>query len=174
VALRGLEPLTPCLQTAGCASTRVHPRRSRPRCVSGSIQIRVCWVLSCCTHQLDPRQPGAQTALQCAARESPVRPMMGSGLDPWNTTVATEPGTRHTPSRLREPSTAGRPPVTRRGRAFFRFHRPFGGDFAVEVTATSLQRQWHLRFPCEGGAKAGWLLRSSGLLLVPSRTSAVT
>ena len=55
VELRGLEPLTPCLQTTGSTSTRVHPRRSPSRSVyprpSRSIPVAV---LPCCT----PRRSG--------------------------------------------------------------------------------------------------------------------
>jgi len=62
VELRGLEPLTPCLQTTGSMSTSVHSRRSPSLdvhpgpCRSGPVA-----VLSCCTH-LDPSASGPPPA----------------------------------------------------------------------------------------------------------------
>jgi hypothetical protein len=48
-SLGGLEPLTPCLQTTGSTSARVHPRRRAPE----SMQSRPVAVLPCCTWAQD-------------------------------------------------------------------------------------------------------------------------
>ena len=51
VELRGLEPLTPCLQTTGSTSTRVHPRRSPSSRVPAKPPASTpVAVLPCCTH----------------------------------------------------------------------------------------------------------------------------
>ena len=55
---KGLEPLTPCLQTTGTTSTGVHPRRSPSRSVyprpSRSVPVAV---LPCCTQRLSHGPP---------------------------------------------------------------------------------------------------------------------
>ena len=78
--LRGLEPLTPCLQTGGNTSTGIHPRSSQSWHVcpgpfgSGSVA-----VLSCCTHRQVP-QRSRNVAVRLAASPGflpPLRVMTG-------------------------------------------------------------------------------------------------
>ena len=73
VELRGLEPLTPCLQTTGSTSTGVHTRRSlSPERASASLQIRTC----CGTSVLYAYKPQREGAGMC------VRPFLVPGAAP--------------------------------------------------------------------------------------------
>jgi hypothetical protein len=77
VELRGLEPLTPCLQIKGGMSTSVHHRWLRSLDVHpdpyGSRSVAV---LSCCTHHPGPGRPRYRAIVRCAPPRSTSGPTL--------------------------------------------------------------------------------------------------
>ena len=79
VELRGLEPLTPCLQTTGSGSTHVHPRRSPSQDVQlGPLRSRPVAVLPCCAHYLGPGPSRGPAAGPSKPPSIPGRALSGS------------------------------------------------------------------------------------------------
>jgi hypothetical protein len=92
VELTGLEPVTPCVQTAGSTSTRIHPRRSPSRDVSPHpVRSAPVAVLSAVLTTSAPQAIRSPRVTQLHSRE-PARAHDESRADSAASTVAAEPG----------------------------------------------------------------------------------